>query len=85
MVAIVNEGWLTVEEVAAALPPKVTCLLIHARSTPETLKDEMRPSKNDLITALADFDTAVRLKPDFALAFRGRAYLHWRRNDNDRE
>jgi GntR family transcriptional regulator len=74
--------------VAAALPPKVACLFIHARSAPETLMEEMRPSKNDLITVVSHSPNflhfahsvlaAVNVDPD-SLNFRNTAEKGWER------
>lgn len=37
------------ESVTAALPDKLSCLLVHTRSVPETLKEEKMPARDDLI------------------------------------
>jgi DNA-binding transcriptional regulator YhcF (GntR family) len=76
------------EVVAAALPPKMACLLIRTRSVPETLKDEKRPSENDLITVVSHWPdflhfahsvlAAVNLDPD-SLSFRNTAEKGWER------
>jgi len=74
------------EVVAAVLPPKMPCLLIRTRSLPETLKDEKRPTENDLIIVVshwADFLhfahsvlAAVSVDPD-SLSFRNTAEKGW--------
>lgn len=74
------------EIVAAALPPKMACLLIRTRSVPETLKDEKRPSENDLITVVSHWPdflhfahsvlAAVNVDPD-SLSFRNTAEKGW--------
>jgi hypothetical protein len=76
------------EIVAAALPPKTTCLLIHTRSVTETLKDEKRPSGSDLITVVSHWPhflhyahsvlAAVNIDPD-SLNFRDTAEKGWER------
>jgi GntR family transcriptional regulator len=76
------------EVVAAALPPKMACLLIHTRSARETLKDEKRPSVNDLITVVSHWPdflhfahsvlAAVDIDPD-SLSFRNTAEKGWER------
>jgi GntR family transcriptional regulator len=76
------------EVVAAALPPKMSCLLIRTRSVPETLKDEKRPSENDLITVVSHWPdflhfahsvlAAVNIDPD-SLSFRNTAEKGWER------
>ncbi|HKQ74861.1 MAG TPA: hypothetical protein VJ810_14300, partial [Blastocatellia bacterium] len=76
------------EVVAAALPPKMACVLIRTRSVPETLKDEKRPSENDLITVVSHWPdflhfahsvlAAVNLDPD-SLSFRNTAEKGWER------
>jgi GntR family transcriptional regulator len=76
------------EVVAAALPPKMACLLIRTRSVPETLKDEKRPSESDLITVVSHWPdflhfahsvlAAVNIDPD-SLSFRNTAEKGWER------
>jgi hypothetical protein len=76
------------EIVAAALPPKTACLLIHTRSAPETLKVEKRPSQSDLITVVSHWPhflhlahsvlAAVNIDPD-SLSFRNTAEKGWER------
>jgi hypothetical protein len=76
------------EVVAAALPPKQSCLLIRTRSVPETLKDEKRPSSSDLITVVSHWPdflhfahsvlAAVNIDPD-SLSFRNTAEKGWER------
>ncbi|MCI0390754.1 MAG: GntR family transcriptional regulator [Acidobacteria bacterium] len=76
------------EVVAAALPPKMSCLLIRTRSVPETLKDEKRPSESDLITVVSHWPdflhfahsvlAAVNIDPD-SLSFRNTAEKGWER------
>ncbi len=76
------------EMVAAALPPKTACLLIHTRSVTETLKDEKRPSRSDLITVVSHWPhflhyarsvlAAVNIDPD-SLNFRHAAEKGWER------
>jgi len=76
------------EIVTAALPPKMACLLIHTRSAPETLKDEKRPSRSDLITVVSHWPdflryahsvlAAVKIDPD-SLSFRNAAEKGWER------
>ncbi|MGH9753506.1 MAG: GntR family transcriptional regulator [Blastocatellia bacterium] len=74
------------EVVAAALPPKMACLLIRTRSLPDTLKDEKRPSERDLITVVSDWPdflhfahsvlAAVNVDPD-SLSFRNTSEKGW--------
>jgi GntR family transcriptional regulator len=76
------------EVVAAALPPKMACLLIRTRSVPETLKDEKRPSVSDLITVVSHWPdflhfahsvlAAVNIDPD-SLSFRNTGEKGWER------
>jgi GntR family transcriptional regulator len=76
------------EVVAAALPPKMACLLIRTRSVPETLKDEKRPSESDLITVVSHWPdflhfahsvlAAVNIDPD-SLSFRNTTEKGWER------
>lgn len=76
------------EVVAAALPPKMACLLIRTRSVPETLKDEKRPSESDLITVVSHWPdflhyahsvlAAVNVDPD-SLSFRDTSEKGWER------
>lgn len=76
------------EVVAAALPPKTACVLIHTRSALETLKDENRPSKSDLVTVVSHWPdflnfahsvlAAVNIDPD-SLNFRNTAEKGWER------
>jgi GntR family transcriptional regulator len=76
------------EIVAATLPPKTTCLLIHTRSVTETLKDEKRPSGSDLITVVSHWPhflhyahsvlAAVSIDPD-SLNFRDTTEKGWER------
>jgi len=76
------------EVVAAVLPPKMACLLIRTRSVPETLKDEKRPSENDLITVVSHWPdflhfahsvlAAVSVDPD-SLSFRNTSEKGWER------
>ncbi|MGH9751509.1 MAG: GntR family transcriptional regulator [Blastocatellia bacterium] len=80
--------YVQAEIVTAALPPKTACLLIHMRSAPETLKDEKRPSKTDLITVVSHWPdflrfahsvlAAVNIDPD-SLNFRNTAEKGWER------
>ncbi|MGE0129854.1 MAG: GntR family transcriptional regulator [Blastocatellales bacterium] len=74
------------EVVAAVLPPKMACLLIRTRSVPETLKDEKRPSEDDLITVVSHWPdflhfahsvlAAVNVDPD-SLSFRDTSEKGW--------
>src|SRR5262249_29193876 len=76
------------ELIAAALPPKMACLLIRTRSVPETLKDEKRPSESDLITVVSHWPdflhyarsvlAAVNVDPD-SLSFRNTVEKGWER------
>lgn len=76
------------EVVAAALPPKMACLLIRTRSVSETLKDEKRPSESDLITVVSHWPdflryahsvlAAVNVDPD-SLSFRDASEKGWDR------
>jgi DNA-binding transcriptional regulator YhcF (GntR family) len=76
------------EIVAASLPPKTACLMIHTRSAPETLKVEKRPSQSDLITVVSHWPdflhfahsvlAAVNIDPD-SLSFRNTAEKGWER------
>jgi GntR family transcriptional regulator len=74
------------EIVAAALPPKMACLLIRTRSISETLKDEKRPSESELITVASHWPdflryahsvlAAVNVDPD-SLNFRNASEKGW--------
>jgi GntR family transcriptional regulator len=76
------------EVVAAALPPKLACLLVHTRSLPETLKDEKRPSESDLITVVSHWPAflnyahsvlaAVKIDPD-SLSFHNTSEKGWQK------
>lgn len=76
------------EIITAALPPKTACLLIHTRSATETLKDEKRPSRSDLIMVVSHWPdflrlahsvlAAVDIEPD-SLSFRNTAEKGWQR------
>ncbi|HEX5080471.1 MAG TPA: GntR family transcriptional regulator [Blastocatellia bacterium] len=76
------------EAVTAALPPKMACLLIHTRSAHETLKEEKRPSADDLITVVSHWPdflhfahsvlAAVDIDSD-SLSFRNTAEKGWER------
>ena len=76
------------EAVTSALPPKMSCLLIRTRSVPETLKDEKRPTDNDLITVVSHWPdflhfahsvlAAVNIDPD-SLSFRNTSEKGWER------
>jgi hypothetical protein len=48
------------EAVAAALPPKMACLLIHTRSVTETLKGETPPVPEDLIAIASRWPTFLQ-------------------------
>lgn len=74
------------EIVAAALPPKMACLLIRTRSVSEMLNEEKRPSESDLITVASHWPdflryahsvlAAVNVDPD-SLNFRNASEKDW--------
>ncbi|MGH9832030.1 MAG: GntR family transcriptional regulator [Blastocatellia bacterium] len=76
------------ELVAATLPPKMACLLIRTRSVPETLKDEKRPSEDDLITVVSQWPAflqyahsvlaAVHVDPD-SMSFHNTSEKGWQK------
>ncbi len=76
------------EIVTSALPPKMACLLAHTRSVPDTLKDEKRPSENDLITVVSHWPAflhfahsvlaAVKVDPD-SLSFHNTSEQGWQK------
>ena len=76
------------ESVTAALPDKMSCLLLHTRSVPETLKDEKMPSQDDLIIIVSRWPAflqyahsmlgALRIDPD-SLSFRDAREPDWQK------
>src|SRR5262245_39805323 len=76
------------EAVTAALPSKTTCLLVHTRSVPETLKGESRPSPDDLIIVVSRWPaflqyahsvlSATKVDPG-SLSFRDARELQWQK------
>jgi DNA-binding transcriptional regulator YhcF (GntR family) len=76
------------ETITAVLPGKLSCLLIHTRSVPETLKDEKMPSKDDLIIIVSRWPAflqyahsmlgALKIDPD-SLSFRDAREPDWQR------
>lgn len=76
------------EVVTAALPAKMPCLLLRTRSLLETLKDEKRPSIDDLIIVVSRWQaflqyahsvlSAVKIDPD-SLSFRDARESQWQK------
>jgi DNA-binding transcriptional regulator YhcF (GntR family) len=76
------------ETITAVLPDKMSCLLIHTRSVPETLKEEKMPSKSDLIIIVSRWPAflqyahsvlaALKIDPD-SLSFRDAREPDWQR------
>jgi DNA-binding transcriptional regulator YhcF (GntR family) len=76
------------ETITAVLPDKMSCLLIHTRSVPETLKGEKMPSKDDLIIIVSRWPaflqyahsmlSALKIDPD-SLSFRDAREPDWQK------
>lgn len=76
------------EAIAAVMSAKVSCLLIRTRSLPETLKDEQRPSPDDLISVVSRWPaflqfahsvlSAVKVDPQ-AMSFRDAREPGWQK------
>jgi DNA-binding transcriptional regulator YhcF (GntR family) len=76
------------ESVTTALPDKMSCLLVHTRSVPETLKDEKMPSPDDLIIIVSRWPAflqyahsmlgALKIDPD-SLSFRDASEPGWQK------
>jgi DNA-binding transcriptional regulator YhcF (GntR family) len=76
------------ETMTAVLPDKMSCLLIHTRSVPETLKGEKMPSKDDLIIIVSRWPaflqyahsmlSALKIDPD-SLSFRDAREPDWQK------
>ncbi len=76
------------EMATAALPAKLTCLLIHTRSVPEALKGQKPPAADELITVVSHWPAflqfartvlaAVKLDPD-AINFRDAREPDWQK------
>ncbi|MBO0723483.1 MAG: hypothetical protein J2P41_21845, partial [Blastocatellia bacterium] len=76
------------EEVTAALPDKMSCLLLHTRSVPKILKDEKMPAKDDLIIIASRWPAflqyahsmlgALKIDPD-SLSFRDAREADWQK------
>jgi GntR family transcriptional regulator len=76
------------EIVTAALPARMSCLLIHTRSISETLKDEKRPSTDELIIVVSRWPaflqhahtvlSAVKIDP-LSLSFRDAREPQWQK------
>jgi DNA-binding transcriptional regulator YhcF (GntR family) len=76
------------ETITAVLPDKISCLLIHTRSVPETLKGEKMPSRDDLIIIVSRWPaflqyahsmlSALKIDPD-SLSFRDAREPDWQR------
>jgi DNA-binding transcriptional regulator YhcF (GntR family) len=76
------------ETITAVLPEKMSCLLIHTRSVPETLKEEKMPSKDDLIIIVSRWPAflqyahsvlaALKIDPD-SLSFRDAREPDWQK------
>jgi DNA-binding transcriptional regulator YhcF (GntR family) len=76
------------ETITAVLPDKMSCLLIHTRSIPETLKGEKMPSKDDLIIVVSRWPaflqyahsmlSALKIDPD-SLSFRDAREPDWQK------
>jgi DNA-binding transcriptional regulator YhcF (GntR family) len=76
------------ETITAVLPDKMSCLLIHTRSVPETLKGEKMPSKDDLIIVVSRWPaflqyahsmlSALKIDPD-SLSFRDAREPDWQK------
>jgi DNA-binding transcriptional regulator YhcF (GntR family) len=76
------------EMITAVLPDKMSCLLIHTRSVPETLKGEKMPSKDDLIIIVSRWPaflqyahsmlSALKIDPD-SLNFRDAREPDWQK------
>jgi DNA-binding transcriptional regulator YhcF (GntR family) len=76
------------ETITAVLPDKISCLLIHTRSVPETLKGEKMPSRDDLIIIVSRWPaflqyahsmlSALKIDPD-SLSFRDAREPDWQK------
>jgi GntR family transcriptional regulator len=76
------------ESITAALPDKMSCLLVHTRSVPETLKDEKMPAPDDLIIIVSRWPaflqyahsilSALKIDPD-TLSFRDARSPDWKK------
>jgi DNA-binding transcriptional regulator YhcF (GntR family) len=76
------------ETITAVLPDKMSCLLIHTRSVPETLKVEKMPAKDDLIIIVSRWPaflqyahsmlSALKIDPD-SLSFRDAREPDWQK------
>jgi GntR family transcriptional regulator len=76
------------ESVTAALPDKMSCLLVHTRSVPETLKDEKMPARDDLIIIVSRWPaflqyahsmlSALKIDPD-TMSFRDARNPDWKK------
>jgi DNA-binding transcriptional regulator YhcF (GntR family) len=76
------------ETITAVLPDKMSCLLIHTRSVPETLKGEKMPSTDDLIIIVSRWPpflqyahsmlSALKIDPD-SLSFRDAREPDWQK------
>jgi DNA-binding transcriptional regulator YhcF (GntR family) len=76
------------ETITGVLPGKMSCLLIHTRSVPETLKGEKMPSRDDLIIIVSRWPAflqyahsmlgALKIDPD-SLSFRDAREHNWQK------
>jgi DNA-binding transcriptional regulator YhcF (GntR family) len=76
------------ETITGVLPDKMSCLLMHTRSVPETLKGEKMPSTDDLIITVSRWPaflqyarsmlSALKIDPD-SLSFRDAREPDWQK------